>query len=98
MEQKIQKKFFVFQIIAFELAVANCGNSEQDTCNWRSIRQQTPLRFDLTLGETFSKSTSLRIMEKHDKTAVMEILQAFWILSHADCQSMFRNGDFYGRV
>ena len=32
MEKKIQKKFSVFQIIAFELAVANSRNIEQDTC------------------------------------------------------------------
>ena len=33
MEQKIGKKFFVFQIIAFELGVANSRNIEQDTCH-----------------------------------------------------------------
>ena len=31
MEQKIQKKLFVFQIIAFQLGVANSRNIEQDT-------------------------------------------------------------------
>ena len=31
MEQKIEKKLLVFQIIAFELGVANCRNIEQDT-------------------------------------------------------------------
>ena len=30
-EQKIEKKFFVFQITAFELGVANYSNPEQDT-------------------------------------------------------------------
>ena len=33
MEQKIQKKSFVFQIIAFELGVINSRNIEQDTCH-----------------------------------------------------------------
>ena len=33
MQQKIQKKFFVFQIIAFELGVANSNNLEQDICH-----------------------------------------------------------------
>ena len=33
MEQKIQKKFFLFQIVAFELGVANSRNIEQDTCH-----------------------------------------------------------------
>ena len=31
-QKKIEKMFFVFQIMAFELGVANCGNIEQDTC------------------------------------------------------------------
>ena len=37
MEQKIQKKFFVFQILAFELGVANSPNVEQDTCHQQSM-------------------------------------------------------------
>ena len=32
MEQKSLKKFFVFQILAFELGVANSRNSEKDPC------------------------------------------------------------------
>ena len=31
MEKKLQKKVFLFQIIAFELEVANSQNLEQDT-------------------------------------------------------------------
>ena len=30
-EQKVQKKFFVFQIIAFDLGVASSHNLEQDS-------------------------------------------------------------------
>ena len=37
MEQKIEKKFFVFQIIAFELGVTNSHNLEQDTCRRQSM-------------------------------------------------------------
>ena len=37
MEQKTKKKFFVFQIIAFELGVANSHNLEQDTYHRQSI-------------------------------------------------------------
>ena len=68
MEQKIEKKFFVFQIIAFELGVTNSHNLEQDTCRRQSMSEQTSLRFHLTLGETFSKSTSLRMMKNMTKT------------------------------
>ena len=68
MKQKIEKKFFVFQIIAFELGVTNSHNLEQDTWRRQSMCEQTPLRFHLTLGETFSKSTSLRMMKNMIKT------------------------------
>ena len=94
MEKKIEKKFWVFQIITFELAITNYGYAEQDTCNRRSICQQTPLRFHLTLGATFPKSTSLRMREKLDKTALMKISEVFGTFSHVDCQSVFWNDAF----
>ena len=33
MEQKIEKKFFVFQMIEFELGVASSRNIDLDTCH-----------------------------------------------------------------
>ena len=78
----------ISKVIAFELGVANSRNIEQDTCNRRSICQKRHLRFQLTLGETFSKPTSFRMMKKLYKIAVMEISQEFWTLSHVDCQSV----------
>ena len=53
MEQKIQKKLSIFQIMSFELGVANSHNLERDNCHRQSMCQQTPLRFHLTLVETF---------------------------------------------
>ena len=73
----MEKKFFVFQIIAFELAVSNSPNLEKDTCHRRSMCEQTPLRFHLSLGEIFSKSNSLRMMKKLDKSVLMDISQVF---------------------
>ena len=89
MEQKMKKKVFVFQIIEFELGVANSRNVQQDTWHREGMCQQTHKRFHLTLGETFSKSNSLRKLKKDDKSAVMEILQVFGTLSHVDCQIVF---------
>ena len=37
MEQKIEKEFFVFQKIAFELGVANSWNIEQETWHRQSM-------------------------------------------------------------
>ena len=89
MEQKIQKKFYVFQIIAFELGVANSRSVQQDTWHWQTMRRQTHQRFHLTLREKFSKSTSLRMLKKDDKSALMEISQVFGTLYHVECQSVF---------
>ena len=60
---KIWENVFVFQIIALKFSVANSHNPEHDTCHRMSMYSKTPLRFHLTLGETFSKSTSLTMME-----------------------------------
>ena len=85
----MEKKFFVFQIIAIELGVANSRNVQQDTWHRQAMCQQTHQSFHLTLGEIFSKPSSLRMMNKHHKWAVMEILQVFWTLSYVDGQSVF---------
>ena len=37
MEQKIQKKFLVLKIIAFESVAASSHNAEQDTCHRQAI-------------------------------------------------------------
>ena len=37
MKEKIEKMVFIFQIIAFELGVANSRNIEQDTCHRQSM-------------------------------------------------------------
>ena len=37
MKQKIEKMFFVINILAFELGVANSDNIEKDTCHRHSM-------------------------------------------------------------
>ena len=37
MERKIEKNFFLFQIIVFQLGVGNSRNIEQDTCHRHSV-------------------------------------------------------------
>ena len=51
--------------------------------------QQMHQRFHLTLGETFSKLTSLRMMGKGNKSALIEISEVFGTLSRVDCPSVF---------
>ena len=37
MEEKVEKNILVFQIIAFDLAVATSHNLERDTCHRQSM-------------------------------------------------------------
>ena len=73
MEQKDLKNPLVFKIIAFELGSTNSHSPEEDTCHWQSITYQATLRFQISVREIFSKSGSLRVLEKYDETPLMNI-------------------------
>ena len=77
MEQKNEKKLLVLKIIAFESGKANSHNPEQDICHWQSMCYETPLRFNISLRDIFSKSESPRVMKKYDENALMPIWQEF---------------------
>ena len=88
MKQKIQKNHFAFQIIAlnweFEIpTMLNRIFSIGTQCVTNSPKISPNTRGDI------SGSTFLIMMKKHDKSAVMEILQLFGTLSHVDCESVF---------
>ena len=80
MEQKNEKKLLLLKIIAFESGKANSHNPEQDICHWQSMCYETPLRFNISLREIFSKSGSFIVMEKYNESVFMQILQKFWTL------------------
>ena len=80
MEEKNQKMFLLLKVIAFETETTNSHNPEQDTCNCQSVYYETPLIFNISLRETFSKSGCLRLMKKFDETALIQILQEFGTL------------------
>ena len=80
MEQKNQKKLLVLKIIAFESGTTNSHNPEQDICHWQSMFYETPLRFNISLREIFSKSGSLIVMKKYDESVLMQISQEFGTL------------------
>ena len=79
-EEKDPKKLLVLKIIAFESGTTNSYNPEQDNCQWQSMCQETPLRFNISLREIFSKSWSPIVMKKYDETVLMQISQEFWTL------------------
>ena len=80
MEQKYPKKFSILKIIAFESGSTNSLNLEKDTCHWQSMCYETPLRFNISLREIFSKSGSPIVMKKYDESALMQISQDFGTL------------------
>ena len=77
MEQTNLKKLLVLKIIAFETGTTNSHNPELGICHWQSVCYETPLRFNASLREIFSKSKSPRVMKKYDESALMPILQEF---------------------
>ena len=74
------KKLLVLKIIAFESGTANSHNPEQDICHWQSMCYETPLRFNISLREIFSKSGSPTVIKKSDESALQKILQEFGTL------------------
>ena len=88
---ELKKYFLIFQIVAFKLGVIDSHNLEHNTCHLQSMCQHSHLWFHLTLGETFSKSTSVKILKKNVKSTLIEIWQVFWTLSHVHYQYVFWN-------
>ena len=80
MEQKNLNNMLVLKIIAFESGTRNSHNPEQDICHWQSMCYETPLRFNISLREIYSKSRSLRVMKKYDLSLLMKISQEFGTL------------------
>ena len=77
MEQNNEKKFLVLEILAFESGTTNSHNPKIHTCPWESMCYETPVRFNISLREIFSKSGSPRVTEKYDQSALMEIFEEF---------------------
>ena len=79
-EQRDQKKFSFWKIIAFEPESTNSHKAEQVTCHWQSICYQATLTFRITLKEVHSKAGSLGVMKKYAESHLKHILQEFGTL------------------
>ena len=88
-EHKIEKKFFVFKIIAFEEGTATSHNPRQDTSHGQSMSEEKNLSFLISAWEIFSKSFSLIVMKKYDKSFLKLISPVFGTISHVHSQSKF---------
>ena len=88
MEKKNQKKFLVLNIISFQSETTNSDIPEQDTCQWQSMHHETPVRFNISRRDIFSKLSSLRVMKKYDESALMQILKQLGTLYLVDSQRL----------
>ena len=70
-KNEIRKKFSVLEIIAFELGTTDSQNPEQDSCHSHLLCYETPLRFNISLTNIFSKSTSVKVMKKYDESTLI---------------------------
>ena len=73
MEEKNLEKWLVLKIIAFESGTTNSDNPEQYICHWQSMCYETPLRFNISLREIFSKSRSPIVMKNYEESVLMYI-------------------------
>ena len=72
MAQTIRDMFLVSKITAFELVAVKSHCYEQNSCHGQLLCYQTVLRFQTSVRAIFSNTTSTRVMEKVDKSAVVK--------------------------
>ena len=77
MQQKIQKKFFDSEIMAFEIVAENSGYCCRNTCHQQLMREKTVLRFHIRLMVTFSNSIYLELKRKEGNSGAALISAAF---------------------
>ena len=73
MQQKFQKKFLLFQIIASDLAALNCLHQEENTCDGPSMRQQTVFSLFISIREISSNPTAFTVINNYAKGGVVQI-------------------------
>ena len=77
MQWKIPKKFFLFEIMAFEIVAGNSAYCDGNTRHRQSMCQQTVLIFQIWLKQTFSNSIYLELERKSVNSAVVLIWAVF---------------------
>ena len=88
MQQKIQKNFFLSEIIASELVSLNHPCEEQDPFHRQQMCSQVVPRFSMSKKETYSNSISLPVTNEYDRGAVMQILTMLVLVYYIACRSI----------
>ena len=73
MQQKIQKKSFASEIMAFEIVALNSAYCCRNTCHRQLMREQTVLRIFIRLKVTFSNSIYLELTRKEGNSSAVLI-------------------------
>ena len=94
MQRKMEKKLFVFEIIASELAVLICLDKEKKSWDRQSICSETVRRFCLLLTENFSNPIVFTLIHKYIKGAAVKISTVFGSVYHAPFRRVLRNASF----
>ena len=72
MQEKIEKKSLVYEIMAFEIVAVNSPYCYRNACYRELMREQSALRFHIRLKVTFSNSIYLELTRKEgDSGAVL---------------------------
>ena len=77
--------FFVFEIIASELVPLNCLYPADNVCHILSFYYEKVLGICVSLRETFSNATTLTVINKYWKGAVIHIVAVFQPICHVVC-------------
>ena len=88
MQNKIEKKFLVSQIMASGMAAVNCFYYEGNACHNKSMPSETVLRLWLSVREIFSDPIVFRDINKYAKRAVIQFSTVVLPAHHAGCQSV----------
>ena len=86
-KKKIEKMFFVFEIIASELVALNCLYQVDNACHRQSMCYQTVLGFCVSLKETFCNVFTSTVIDKYGKGAIVQIATVFRPICHVVCRS-----------
>ena len=73
MQQKIQKKSFASEKIAFKIVSGNSAYCRRNTCHRQLMREQTVFRFHIGLKVTFSDSIYLELTRKEGNSSAVLI-------------------------
>ena len=81
----MEKKFFLFEVIAPQLVPLTCLYQADNAPHRLSMCQKTLLGFCVSLKDTFSNETTFTVINKNFKGAVIQIATVFRYISHIVC-------------